>query len=123
MPDAVLTRAVRVSAVQKMPRAQKRPLFSSREWARALRRPRSGETLAARLAAKIGVLCFFRSLGYSGALLPGRIEVLNEKNGRPRLVIRDPEGRRFLRARGAKLHLSIAHTRLWGAAALLVKLK
>lgn len=122
MKQIVITRAVRISALEKMPLSRRRGFFSRREWALAIQKPRSAESLAARLAAKLGLLCLLRSAGYVGPVAPSNIEVLNYSGGRPRLLLSERRSRGYLRARRSSVLLSLAHTRKWGVATLLLRM-
>ncbi len=121
MSELIVTRAVRVASLERLPPARKRALFSRRERSLASRKPRGNESLAARLAVKLGFLFLLRSAGFAEPVSPSKIEVLNQRNGKPRLFIGERGSRAYLRARRARILLSIAHTRSWGVATLAIQ--
>ena len=85
-------------------------LFTPRELAYCRGRRRSGEHLAARFAAKEAVLKAFGT-GISKRMRWTEVEVVNERSGRPRIVL-DGAVAAFAERNGLReLEVSLSHTR------------
>lgn len=84
-------------------------LFTEGERAYAARRPRAGESLAVRFAAKLATR---RALG-AGALSWREIEVVREPHGPPSLRLTGDAERAAARIGVSKLDLTMTHDSTW----------
>lgn len=72
--------------------------------------------LAARFSAKEAL---YKSIGY-GLMIFNEIEVLNEKSGKPYLVLHGKTGERWKELGSPKIHLSLSHTNSYGSAVVVL---
>ncbi len=99
----------RVRAVICTDDARRRAVFTQRELDHCSGRRREYEHLAARFAAKEAVLKAFGT-GVSQRMRFTEVEVVNERSGRPRIVL-DGAVAEFARSHGLRqLEVSLTHT-------------
>lgn len=73
--------------------------------------------LAARFSAKEAL---YKSIGY-GVIIFNEIEVLNERSGKPYLVLHGKTADRWKDLGSPKIHVSLSHTNTYGSAVVVLE--
>lgn len=95
-------------------------VFTAEERAYCVARHDPAQHFAARFAAKEA---FFKALGtgWSGGLAWHEVEIVNEENGQPRLVVHGAVAAEVAARRIARMHVSLAHVKELACAVVILE--